>query len=538
MPEPSKRADLLDRISFCVLAGLCLLALFVFRDYGISNDEEVQHRYGELIVSYYASGFQDLSLFGYKNLYLYGGLFDVAAVLLAKILPFDVYAIRHLLSAFCGVAGIAATFATARLIAGPRAGLVALISLALCGPYFGGMFNHTKDIPFAAAMMGALFFLVRAARDLPRPHWQHLAGFGVMLGAATGLRAMGLLLVGYALLLIGMSALLTSPRPYRIADTARKAATGIAYFIPALLLGYAIMLVAWPWASLAPLNPLRAIFSFAHFHYEIRTIVAGAIYKMADVPWWYVPFYLVIKTPIFVLAGAGIALATTMLAVVRNGFDGPSRRQIETGFLIFVASFPVLCEAIAEGPAFTGMRHFLFVVPVLAVLAGIGFDAALEALQNRRLLQIVGASALSAAMLYNVVILTRLHPYEYLYYNQFVGGLEGAQRRFEMDYWVNMMPEAVRGLRDYLNLDQDQSRRVYSVGVCGEKFSFDNYAGPHLEATRGWLESDFFIAPTHMNCDKLIEGRPIFTIRRQGVAIGVVKDRRGIAQKALAPPFD
>ena len=537
MPEPSQRADLLDRASFCVLAGLCLLAIFVFRDYGISNDEEVQHRYGELIVSYYASGFTDLSLFGYKNLYLYGGLFDIAAVLLAKILPFDVYSIRHLLSAFCGIGGMAATYATARLVAGPRAGLIALVSLALCGPYFGGMFNHTKDIPFAAAMMAALFFLMKAARDLPRPNWRHLAGFGTMLGAATGLRAMGLLLVGYALLLICLSALASSPRPLRIAETIRKAATGIARFVPALLLGYVIMLAAWPWASLAPLNPLRAIFSFAHFHYEIRTIVAGAIYKMADVPWWYVPFYLAIKTPIFVLAGACIAVAATMLAYVRNGSAIPARRHIEIGFLIFVAAFPLLCEAIAEGPAFTGMRHFLFVVPVLAVLAGVGFDAALDALQQRRLLRILGIAGLSAAMLYNAVILATLHPYEYLYYNQFVGGLEGAQRRFVMDYWVNMMPEAVRGLRDYLNLDQDPSRRVYSVGVCGEKFSFDNYAGPHLEATRGWLESDFFIAPTHMNCDKVIEGRNVFTIRRRGVLIGVVKDRRGISQKALAPAF-
>jgi len=26
------------------------------------------------------------------------------------------------------------------------------------------MFNHTKDIPFAAAMMGATYFLLRGAR--------------------------------------------------------------------------------------------------------------------------------------------------------------------------------------------------------------------------------------------------------------------------------------------------------------------------------------------------------------------------------------
>ena len=68
------------------------------------------------------------------------------------------------------------------------------------------------------------------------------------------------------------------------------------------------MIAAWPWAAQAPLNPLRALFSFAHFHYEIRTIVAGEIYKMADVPWWYVPFYLAIKSPLVILAGAACAL--------------------------------------------------------------------------------------------------------------------------------------------------------------------------------------------------------------------------------------
>jgi hypothetical protein len=520
-----------------LLVGLCLLAIFIFRDYGISNDEEVQHRYGEMIVGYYASGFTDLSLFGYKNLYLYGGLFDIVAVLLAKLLPFDTYLIRHLLSGLIGVGGIFATWATARLVAGARAGLIALVALAICGPYFGGMFNHTKDVPFAAAMMAALYFLLRAARDLPKPEWRHLAGFGLMLGAATGLRAMGLLLVGYALLLIGVSALSASARAQGLAVLTRFAVVGAVYFIPAMLLGYAIMLLAWPWASLAPLNPLLAIFSFAHFHYEIRTIVAGEIYKMADVPWWYVPLYLAIKTPIVVLAGAAISLGAVVVMVVRSGIRDLSRRAMETGFLIFVAIFPVLCEAIVEGPAFTGMRHFLFVVPVLAVLAGIGFDAMFDALRNRRLVQVAAAAALSAALLYNVGVLASLHPYEYLFYNRLVGGLEGAQRRFAMDYWVNMMPEAVRGLQDYLGLAQDSSRRVYSVGVCGEKFSFDNYAGPHLEATRGWLESDFFIAPTHMNCDKVVEGRNVFTIRRRGVLIGVVKDRRGISQKALAPAF-
>ncbi len=103
--------------------------------YAISNDEQVQQHYGELIVAYYRSGFADQSLFHYDNLYLYGGLFDVLAVLAQHLLPFlDPYVVRHLLSALIGIAGIGAAAATARLVAGPRAGAIAGFALAVCGP--------------------------------------------------------------------------------------------------------------------------------------------------------------------------------------------------------------------------------------------------------------------------------------------------------------------------------------------------------------------------------------------------------------------
>ena len=76
--------------------------------------------------------------------------------------------------ALIGVGGIAATWATVRLIAGPRAGALAAFALTACGPWYGSMFNHTKDIPFAAAMMGATFFLLRAVRALPSPRMRGL----------------------------------------------------------------------------------------------------------------------------------------------------------------------------------------------------------------------------------------------------------------------------------------------------------------------------------------------------------------------------
>ena len=167
---------------------MIILVLATFGDYAISNDEEVQQRYAELIVTYYTSSFADQALFHFRNLYLYGGLFDIVAVGLEKILPLDTYAVRHVLSALTGIGGIVAAWATARTIAGSRAGLLAAAALALCGIWYGAMFNHTKDIPFASAMMGATYLLLLIGRELPRPRWRLVLAFGVLCGCALGIR--------------------------------------------------------------------------------------------------------------------------------------------------------------------------------------------------------------------------------------------------------------------------------------------------------------------------------------------------------------
>jgi hypothetical protein len=522
--------DPYDLAAVVLLAGLVALVFATYDSYAISNDEPVQQHYGELILAYYWSGFVDQSLFHYENLYLYGGLFDALAVIAQHLLPFfEPYAIRHVLCALIGIAGIGVAFATARLVAGSRAGAIAAFALAACGPWYGTMFNHTKDIPFAAAMMGATYFLLRAARDLPRPRKRDVIGFGILLGAALGMRVLGLLMVGYAGLAILMH--MQPLRERSIREHVDFFARSVIALTPAFVIGYFIMIAAWPWSALEPLNPIRGLIDFGHFHYEIWTVLGGRIYEMADVPRWYVPEYLLIRVPLLLLAGTAVAL----VFVVRSGKPDAQRRR-DAGLLVFMATFPVICEVVDHGPAFTGMRHFLFVVPLLAVLAGIGFDRMLLTLSARGpALAGTAATAIVAALVWNAAMLVRLHPYEYLFYNPLVGGLEGAARRYAMDYWVNIMPEAVGDLEAYVaTVDKANPHRRYTVAVCGERLSFEKEADSRLQWVEDWTKADFFIAPTHMNCDRALNGRVIATIKRLGVPIGVVKDRRALLRGEVA----
>ena len=57
---------------------------------------------------------------------------------------------------------------------------------------------------------------------------------------------------------------------------------------------------------------------------------------------------------------------------------------------------------------------------------------------------------------------------------------------------------------------------------------FERLANDRLHWTETWEDADFFISPTHMACDTMLDGKVVATVERLGVVIGVVKDRRAI----------
>jgi hypothetical protein len=261
------------------------------------------------------------------------------------------------------------------------------------------------------------------------------------------MRVLDLLLPIYC----GLAILLYSLRPWLGLGCAlwRFVIASSLRLMPALLLAYVIMIVAWPWAALAPLNPIRCLFAFSEFHYAIRTILDGKVYEMAHVPRLYVPIYILIRVPLLTLLGA--ALGMMLAAVPRPAAGSTQARQRDITLVAPTVVFPLACQVTWDGPAFTGLRHFLFVIPALAVLAGIGLDAAVTALMARsRTLAFGGIAAITGFFVWNAVILVRLHPYEYLFYNPLVGGLRGASRRYVLGYWFESMPEAIQELETYV----------------------------------------------------------------------------------------
>src|SRR6201994_3150003 len=189
-----------DDLAILVLAAVGVIASLTFRDYGLGWDDYTHAEYADLLLKMYGSGFKDTGALTFANLYMYGGGFDMAAALLHKVIPLELFETRRLLGAVVGIIGLAVTWRLARRVGGPLAGLVALLLLALCPTFYGHMFMNPKDAPFAVAMVVLMLGLVRLAEEYPQPSPRTILIVGLGAGLSIGSRILGGLALVYALI--------------------------------------------------------------------------------------------------------------------------------------------------------------------------------------------------------------------------------------------------------------------------------------------------------------------------------------------------
>jgi MFS family permease len=522
-----------DRIAVSILAALALVAALTFRDYGLGWDDYTHSQYGDLLLKLYGSGFADTRALTFVNLYKYGGGFDMAAALAAKVLPFDLFETRRLVGAAVGIFGLFVTWCIGRRIGGPFAGLVALVLLAACPLYYGHMFINAKDAPFAMAMAVLLLGLIRAFYEYPSPSARTIVLTGVGLGLAFGSRVLAGVAAPAGIAALAFMAI-AEGRLRGWTNAARRAGQFLWALVPALGLGYLIMGLLWPWSVQAPLNPLRAVEYFdTFFEKPWEELYEGRLIAVPDMPASYLPHLFVLKLPILMLA---LGVIGTMGAIV----IAASRRaslNCRAGLiiLIFAAIFPVALAMVTRPALYNGVRHFVFVVPAFAVLGALAAQwIVTRACARGRLALGALAAIFIAGIAWPVAGMIRLHPYEYTYFNALAGGVRQAQHDYMLDYWGLAFKQAAGALRARLTAagaHPPQGRR-WVVAICGPQSSAREELGPQFETTFDSKTADFVMSLGTFYCRHL-NGPVLATIARDGVVYALVYDVRGTRPQPL-----
>lgn len=469
---------------FLAFAGLMVALLFAFplmsRDAGMSGDEDSNMQQAKNVLRFYQTLGKDtvaISRVGKDgNLREYGQMPDnLSALIAAAFRVEDILAVRHTVNALFGWLGVLfAALLAYRVSRRWFAAVVTALLLFLSPRYLGHSFNNLKDIPFAAMMMMGLYYIVRFLQQLPKPPLRVCAMLAVSIGLATGTRVGGLLLVAY-FGLFGLSCFASrrltafrqkettaakkpgrnnQPKPQRQPD--KLLVRLLAYGALISAAGYALAVLIWPYALVSPLKNVLVTFqNMSHFQISVRQNFEGAMQWSSALPWYYTPKFILISVPAAVIAGAAAYL-----------FAGGLKREnrLTTFIVYFSFIFPVFWIVYSNANVYGGWRHSLFAYPPMVVAAGLGFSALVN-VAGRKLLKVACTALPLLLMLPSLAFTVRNHPYEYVYFNRFAGGVKGAFGRYEMDYYYHSSREAAEWVRADVakNGAPDATRKVRVV---------------------------------------------------------------------------
>ena len=522
-----------DDIAMAVLAAVAIVAGLTFRDYGLGWDDYTHAEYADLLLKMFGSGFRDTSALTFANLYMYGGGFDMAAALLHKIIPLELFETRRLLGAIVGIIGLGVTWRLARRVAGPIGGVAALLILALCPIYYGHMFMNPKDAPFAVAMMVLMLGLVRLAQEYPAPSPHTILIVGLGAGLSVGSRILGGLALIYALVAFA-PIWLTDIRSHGWRRAGHRLGHVLYVLLPGLLLGYLVMGLIWPWSIIDTTNPFRALTYFSHFFEKPwKELFNGAIVSVPDMPWSYLPTLFALQLPEVMLALLAAGVVTTAVVVSKPASD-PKRKTVLL-LLTLAALLPLIIAMVKRPALYNGIRHFVFVIPPMAVLAGVGFAAISDWLKNRsRKAQAAFVALIAFGLAMPLAEMIRLHPYQYTHFNHIAGSVRGADDRYMLDYWGLALKQASEGLREQIIERQEipPRNRKWRVAVCGPQRPAQVALGSDF--TIGWDShaADFAMTLGEFYC-KGLTAPVVVEIKRDDVIFARVYDIRGSSIASL-----
>jgi len=294
-------------------------------------------------------------------------------------------------------------------------------------------------------------------------------------------------------------------------------------FLPTTFLYLTIALITlyltWPGLWGNPLTGLgESLVSNTSFSWGGRTLFIGNLYKPQELPFFYLPYLMAVQFTLPVLILFFLGLFKLSFNKTRNVDDNSLLVIFSAWYLL-----PFISSILLKPAIYHNFRHFLFITPPLFFVAGLGIELILDNIQNKAILILF----VFLILFPGVKGIINLHPYQYIYYNQLVGGLNNVHNKFETDYWGSSYREVTL----YLNQIAPQNATVL---VKGPDHIVQDYGRRDLniiryrkpDAPRMTKEADYAIEYKKGNRTiPLIDNHPIiFSVTRNGAILSELRE--------------
>jgi hypothetical protein len=390
----------------------------------------------------------------------------------------------------------------------PRLSLLGPVFLFLCPRFMGDIPANPKDMPFAVfyflGLCGIYYFHCRPQV----PILAKALGLGLLFGLAQTSRMLGVTLYG-VYLLFDFYFFTFSNKP-----TQRQWLTHLKETAEFLALAFItasfVMVATWPYLGANFFNHLARLLHMAsEFTWKNNVLFLGKEIPSTNLPRVYLPVWFGVTTPLFLLFLLGLSFWKTP-RFLKNEAWILGAIALLLNFILYLLFKPVLYD---------GLRHFLFLLPLAVLMASL---AAVDWLSQTSTIKfayiVMGLLLINAATV--GIHLIRLHPYEYVYFNEFIGGLPGSVDKFDNDYWGASYKEAVGRVAGETS---KYPNKVYLLNASGNPYQIFCYFPPNLKWTDDLSKADYYLSTTRDDKEKIsIPFKSLDRVTREGVTLNYV----------------
>jgi dolichyl-phosphate-mannose-protein mannosyltransferase len=439
-------------------ATVFVLGLVVVKDYGLSIDEPTQRRYGEINWNYVVKG--DPRLLTYKDR-IYGPAFELFLYGVEKVFRVkdsrSKYLLRHILNFMLYVLALWFFYLLCKQHFKHWVwGVLGVLVLILSPRLFAHAFINSKDLPFLSLFIISMYTL---QQYLEKKNWKSMMWHALCCALVVDIRVLGLLVPLFTVLHQGWDLVIRKhDKPYWKSEGLRLLGFGVLCFL--------LVIAFWPTLWKNPFaNLFLALKEMSRFPWLGEMLYLGSMVKSDALPWHYALVWIFITTPL----AYTLSFMTGLILLGRELVMRPKvflqYRKMEILF-VFWFILPLGAVIIFQSVLYNGWRHLFFIYPAMVLIAIHGAKSSFCWIvnvipeQNKRFVT-VGCLAVLGLYLASVLItMIRLHPNQHLFFQKGIGGVVGAQEKFEMDYWGLTF---YQGLKTLLTQTDTGKIKVFAV---------------------------------------------------------------------------
>jgi Dolichyl-phosphate-mannose-protein mannosyltransferase len=402
-----------------------VIALFVYKDYGIAWDESMQRHTGEVSMDYVLHG--DKGLFTYQDRH-YGVGFELPLIFIEKVLHINdagkAFEMRHLVThLFFLVSAFCCYLLVLRLYKSQFIACLGFLIYAFAPRIYAHSFFNSKDIPYLAMFM-ITFAISQYAFEKNR-RWLFVL-LGMACGYTTSLRIMGVILDAFILMFLVIDIISAAVKH----EKGKTAVLNLLLFSGSFLI---VLYACWPYLWTDPIHNFIVSYQrMSHFDWPFSVLLGGERILGTALPWTYFPHWFLITNPILWLISGIAGVVWVTIIFMRRPLTYLTNTP-ERNYLLYLMSFggPILAVMVLHAVIYDDWRHLYFVYAPFVLLALYFIN---RIWQTRFKLVIRAACIIQLGFIGYFMV--HDHPFQQVYCNELVSHQkESLRKNYELDYW-------------------------------------------------------------------------------------------------------